>query len=59
MGFILVTSAKISLGKWLFNFYLSFGLSPVNASLLGALLFTGFWLLVVSLMYRRNIIIKI
>jgi predicted acyltransferase len=59
MGFILVTSAKISLGEWLFNFYLSFGLSPVNASLLGALLFTGFWLLVVSLMYRRNIIIKI
>lgn len=59
LGLILVTSAKISLYEWLFNFYLSLGLSPVNASLLGAVLFTGFWLLVVSLMYRRNIIIKI
>jgi predicted acyltransferase len=59
LGLILVTSAKISLYEWLFNFYLSLGLSPVNASLLGAILFTGFWLLVVSLMYRRNIIIKI
>jgi len=59
LGLILVTSAKISLYEWLFNFYLSLGLSPVNASLLGAILFTGFWLLVVSLMYRRKIIIKI
>ena len=59
LGLILVSSAKISLYEWLFNFYLSLGLSPVNASLLGAILFTGFWLLVVSLMYRRNIIIKI
>lgn len=59
LGLILVTSAKISLYEWLFNFYLSLGLSPVNASLLGAMLFTGFWLLVVSLLYRRNIIIKI
>lgn len=50
---------KISVYNWLFNQYLCLGLSPINASLLGAVLFTGFWLLVVYLMYRKNIIVKI
>jgi len=52
-------TSKISLYDWLFIQYQSFGLSPVNASLLGAVLYTGFWLLVVSIMYRRHIIVKI
>ncbi len=52
-------TSKMSLYDWLFIQYQSFGLSPVNASLLGALLYTGFWLLMVSLMYRRHIIVKI
>jgi predicted acyltransferase len=51
--------SKISLYNWLFLQYQSFGLSPINASLLGALIFTGFWLLVVGIMYRRHIIVKI
>lgn len=61
LGMIKVTSgtSKISLYNWLFIQYQSTGLSPMNASLLGALLFTGFWLLLVSLMYRRHIIVKI
>ncbi len=52
-------TSQISLYDWLFIQYQSIGLSPVNASLLGALLYTGFWLLVVGLMYRRHIIVKI
>lgn len=52
-------TAKVSLYDWLFIQYQSFGLSPVNASLLGALVYTGFWLLVVGIMYRRQIIVKI
>jgi len=61
IGIIVISSSgsKIVLSEWLFNKYLSMGLSPVNASLLGALLFTGFWLLVVSILYRKNIIVKI
>jgi len=51
--------SKISLYDWLFIQYQSIGLSPINASLLGALLFAGFWLLVVGIMYRRHIIVKI
>ncbi len=52
-------TSKFSLYNWLFIQYQSFGLSPINASLLGAILYTGFWLLVVSFMYRRHIIVKI
>jgi predicted acyltransferase len=61
IGMIQINTAgsKISLYNWLFLQYQSFGLSPINASLLGALLFTGFWLLVVGIMYRRHIIVKI
>ena len=61
LGMIQINTAdsKISLYEWLFIQYQSFGLSPVNASLLGALVYTGFWLLVVGIMYRRYIIIKI
>jgi len=54
-----LNGSQVSLYDWLFNAYLSTGLSPVNASLLGAIIYTGFWLLVVSVMYRRNIIVKI
>lgn len=50
---------KLSLYDWLFIQYQSFGLSPINASLLGAILYTSFWLLVVSVLYRRKIVIKI
>ncbi len=57
--FIPGSEPKISLYNWLFIQYQSIGLSPVNASLLGAVLFTGFWLLVVYVMYRRHIIVKI
>ena len=56
---IQTSTSKISLYEWLFIQYQSIGLSPVNASLMGALLYTGFWLLVVSIMYRRHIIVKI
>jgi predicted acyltransferase len=61
MGLIHIQSAEktLNLYDWLFGQYLSTGLSPVNASLLGALLYMGFWLLVVSIMYRRKIIVKI
>ncbi len=61
LGMIHVSAAatKITLYDWLFTQYLSTGLSPVNASLLGAILYTGFWLLVVFVMYRKHYIIKI
>lgn len=61
IGMIQINTADspISLYDWLFVQYQSFGLSPVNASLLGALVYTGFWLLVVGIMYRKHIIIKI
>jgi predicted acyltransferase len=61
LGMIQITTvdSKISLYEWLFIQYQSFGLSPINASLFGALLYTGFWLLVVGIMYRRHIIVKI
>ncbi|MEI6061962.1 MAG: heparan-alpha-glucosaminide N-acetyltransferase domain-containing protein [Bacteroidota bacterium] len=61
LGIIQVTtnSGKVSLYDWLFAQYQSTGLSPMNASLLGALVYTGFWLLVVSVLYRRKIIVKI
>ena len=61
IGMIQITTSgtKLSLYDWLFVQYQSFGLSPTNASLLGALLYTGFWLLVVGIMYRRHIIVKI
>lgn len=61
IGMIQINTAdsEIPLNEWLFIQYQSLGLSPVNASLLGALVYTGFWLLVVSIMYRRHIIVKI
>jgi predicted acyltransferase len=61
LGMIQINSAgsKVSLYDWLFTQYQSTGLSPINASLLGALLYTGCWLLIVSVMYRKKIIIKI
>lgn len=61
MGMIQINTAdsKTSLYNWLFIQYQSMGLSPINASLLGALLYTGFWLLVVAVMYRWHIIVKI
>jgi predicted acyltransferase len=61
IGMVQVTSgtSKTSLYEWLFIQYQATGLSPINASLLGALLYTGIWLLVVGIMYRRHIIVKI
>jgi len=53
------TPVPVTLYDWLFLQYQSTGLSPVNASLLGALIYTGFWLLVVSIMYRRHVVVKI
>jgi len=50
---------EMSLYNWLFIHYQLTGLSPINASLLGALLFTGFWLVVVLIMYRNKIVVKI
>ncbi len=52
-------NGPISLYDWLFIQYQVIGLSPLNASLFGALLYTGFWLLVVGIMYRRHVIVKI
>jgi len=61
LGIIQVNTgtSRISLYDWLFIQYQSIGLSPINASLLGALLFMSFWLLVASFMYRKHIIMKI
>jgi len=61
MGMIHVntTTGRVTLMEWLFNLYLSIGLSPINASLLGALIYSGFWLLVVTVMYKKQIIVKI
>jgi predicted acyltransferase len=56
---IKTADSNVSLYDWLFVQYQSIGLSPVNASLLGALIYTGFWLLIVSILYRRHIIVKI
>jgi len=52
-------NGTVSLYDWLFIQYQAIGFSPINASLLGALLYTGFWLLVVGIMYRRHVIVKI
>lgn len=61
IGMIVIKTSekKVSLYEWLFMKYQEIGLSAENASLLGAILFTGFWLLVVSIMYRKKIIVKI
>lgn len=59
MVHINTSAGRINLMEWLFNQYLSIGLSPVNASLLGAILYTGFWFLVVLVMYRKQIVVKI
>lgn len=61
LGMVKVTSSgnEVSLYDWLFSQYLSTGLSPINASLLGALIYMGFWLLVVAILYRRKIVVKI
>ncbi len=61
LGIIHINSSgtRVTLCDWLFSQYLTTGLSPINASLMGALLYTGFWLVVVSIMYRRKIIVKI
>jgi len=61
LGIIHINSSgtQVTLYDWLFGQYLATGLSPINASLLGALLYTGFWLVIVSIMYRRKIIVKI
>jgi len=56
---ITTANSTVTLYDWLFSRYQSIGLSPINASLLGALVFMGFWLLVVSFMYRKHIIVKI
>jgi predicted acyltransferase len=61
LGILLISyeGNKIPLYDWLFIQYQLLGLSPVNASLFGAILFTSFWLLVVGIMYRWKIIVKI
>jgi predicted acyltransferase len=61
IGIIKIESGNglISLYDWLFIQYQAIGLSPINASLFGALLYTSLWLLVVGIMYRRHIIVKI
>lgn len=61
MGIIIINgpAGESSLSSWLFNTYVSLGLSPINASLLGALLYVGFWLVIVLILQHKKIFIKI
>lgn len=47
------------LQSWLYTTYFSSNFSPLNASLAWAISFILFWLVVLWVMYRKNIIIKV
>jgi predicted acyltransferase len=50
---------EISLKGYLYEQFFTPYLSPINASLAGAITFVLIWLLILWLMYRKNIIIKV
>jgi predicted acyltransferase len=62
MGLVKFTGAEgkeVTLQGWIFNsLYLPFAL-PINASLMYALTYIGFWLFLMWLLYRKEIYIKI
>lgn len=50
---------EVSLKGYLYQQFFTSYLSPINASLAGAITFVLIWLLILWLMYRKNIIIKV
>jgi predicted acyltransferase len=50
---------EVSLKGYLYQQFFTPYLSPINASLAGAITFVLIWLLILWLMYRKNIIIKV
>ena len=49
----------ISLQAWMYQTAFASWLSPVNASLAFALSFVIFWLAILAVLYRRDIILKV
>jgi predicted acyltransferase len=54
-----LSGEEISLKGYLYEQFFTPYLSPINASLAGAITFVLIWLLILWLMYRENIIIKV
>jgi len=50
---------EIGFQSWLYSTYFAANFSPVNASLIWAITFILFWLLILWAMYKKNIIIKV
>jgi predicted acyltransferase len=50
---------RVSLVEATYRTFLSWGLTPKNASLLFALSFVGVWYLILLVLYRRRIFLKI
>ena len=55
----MVRVGDVSLKAWIYENLLASWLSPVNASLAFALLYTTLWLAAMSVLYRRRIFIKV
>ena len=55
----MVRVGDVSLKTWIYENLLASWLSPVNASLAFALLYTTLWLAAMSVLYRRRIFIKV
>ena len=51
--------ASLSLQKWLFEYLFLAIASPINASLIYAIAWIVGWLAVLTLMYRRGVILKV
>jgi len=50
---------EVTLKGWFYDQFFTPYFSPYNASLAGAITFVLIWLLILWLMYRKNIIIKV
>ncbi|MEO5911373.1 MAG: hypothetical protein ABIP95_10825 [Pelobium sp.] len=50
---------EVTLKGWFYDQFFAPYFSPYNASLAGAITFILIWLLILWLMYRKNIIIKV
>lgn len=61
MNLIYVTAngESINLKNYLYHLFFTPYLSPLNASLVGAITFVFIWYVILWLMYKRNIIIKV
>lgn len=62
LNLILIKSENtkpIGLKAWLYNTYLAPNFSPVNASLIHAVIFVLFWLIILWWMYNKKIFIKV